>query len=157
DHGIVSYEWFIDFGSPGETLLGEGATLHVSLPLGDHAVTLRVTDAGGKTGTDTILVRVADTTTPTLTVAANPASIWPPNGAYYDVHVTVRASDACGTVTVALVSVTSSESDPDAIQDAQPGTPDVDLRLQAEKIASSRTYTLLYRATDGSGHSTQAT
>ncbi|MGH9867103.1 MAG: FG-GAP-like repeat-containing protein [Candidatus Polarisedimenticolia bacterium] len=151
DQGIVSYEWLL-----GETLLGQGAILQVELPLGEHEITLRVTDGGGLTGTSTILVLVTDTAPPSLTVAATPALLWPPNGDHHDVHVTADANDACGPVSVALVSITSSEPDPDAILDADPGTPDFDVRLQADKTGQTRIYTLVYRTTDGSGHTAEA-
>ena len=157
DGTIISYEWLLDFGQPGETLLGEGALLSVDLPLGEHHVTLRVTDDTGMSGTETILVTVADTTAPALSVAVTPNLIWPPNGTYRHVHVSARATDACGPATIALVSVTSSEPDGDAIQGAEPGTADFDMILQADKQGQTRTYTLLYQAADGSGNVSQAT
>ncbi len=153
---IDRYEWFLDFGLPGQTLLGEGSVLSVDLPLGEHDITLKVTGPTGLTGTDELLVEVADTTPPSLTVEATPALLWPPNGAYHDVHVTATAQDACGPASIVLVSVTSSEPDDDAIRNADIGTADFDVSLQADKKGSTRVYTLLYRAIDGSGQTTQA-
>jgi len=101
-------------------------------------------------------VRVTDTVAPSLTVTATPGTLWPPNGDYHDVHVTAGASDACGPVSVVLVSITSSEPDADAVLDAEPGTAGFDVRLQADKKTPTRTYTLLYGATDGAGHTTES-
>ncbi len=53
DGTITLYEWL-----NGPTLLGTGSTLNVSLPVGTTTVTLRVTDNGNLTGTDTVLVTV---------------------------------------------------------------------------------------------------
>lgn len=115
-----------------------------------------MTGPGGLSDSDELIVTVSDTTPPELTALAMPALIWPPNGTYQDVHVTATAQDACGQATIVLVSVTSSEPDDDAIRNADVGTADFDLSLQADKKGSTRVYTLLYRATDGSGQTTQA-
>ncbi len=53
DGTITLYEWL-----NGSTPLGTGATLNVSLPVGTTTVTLRVTDNGNLTATDTVLVTV---------------------------------------------------------------------------------------------------
>jgi hypothetical protein len=80
------------------------------------------------------------------------------------VHAGVQAADLCGTVSLTLESVTSSEPDDapggsdgttvEDIQDALAGTADFDVRLRAERsgAGSGRTYTLTYRATDASGN-----
>ncbi len=53
DGSIVSYEW-----SEGDALLGLTATIQTSLALGDHLITLTVTDDAGDSSSDTVLVRV---------------------------------------------------------------------------------------------------
>jgi hypothetical protein len=84
------------------------------------------------------------------------------------VEVAVESADACGDVSVALVSAASSEADdaPGAgdgatsgdIADAAIGTPDRTVRLRAERDdrGPGRTYTLIYRATDAAGNSAVA-
>ena len=62
--GIASYQWFEDFGQPGQTLLAEGAQATARLPVGVHTITLQVTDPGGKSSTDDLVVTVADTLPP---------------------------------------------------------------------------------------------
>ena len=165
---IVLFEWFEDFGLGSQTFLGTGETLQVVLPLGDHTITLRVTDSFGETDTDGVVHTVADTTPPVITVAPSPSSLWPPNHKMVDVSVTVVATEVCGTPSVVLTSATSNEPDNatgngdgdtvNDIQDADLGTADFDSRLRAERAGSGdgRTYTVVYTATDGSGNQTTA-
>ncbi len=160
---IVLFEWYEDFDLPTETFLGMGETLDVTLPLGSHAITLRVTDSFGETDTDEVFLTVEDTTPPLITVGATPDTLWPPNHHMVDVEVTVIASDDCGTPTVALTSLTSNQAD-DALGvgdgsttgDIQPGADDFHFSLRAERAGtgSGRIYTAIYTATDGSGNAT---
>jgi thermitase len=53
DGSIVTYEW-----REGSTPLATGATPGVSLAIGAHTLTLEVTDDGGSTATDTVVVTV---------------------------------------------------------------------------------------------------
>jgi hypothetical protein len=167
---IARYDWYEDYGAASERLLGSGAHLEVDLPLGAHAITLKVTDLAGLNDTDAIVVTVQDTVPPTLSVATDPSVLWPANHDLVPVGVTWLAQDACAgsAVSVALVSVTSSEPD-DAtgnddgatshdVQGADVGTPDTSVSLRAERLGKGpgRVYELLYRATDGSGNATTA-
>lgn len=165
---IVAFEWFEDFGLPGETLLGTGQTLGVQLALGTHAITLRVTDTHDAIDTDTISVVIEDTTAPMISVSLDPATLWPPNHRMVDVFATVTASDVCSGVTVQLVSVTSSEPDDaqgggdgntvDDVQGVSMGTADFSFALRAEREGAGvgRVYTAVYSATDGSGNTATA-
>jgi hypothetical protein len=98
---IATYEWFEHYGAPGESLLGSGVSLAVTLPLGTHVITLKVTDASGEIDTDTVTVTVQDGTEPALACpTVLPAECAGPTGAV--VHVIASASDACGgTTTIA--------------------------------------------------------
>jgi hypothetical protein len=164
---IAAYEWYEDYGGPGQRALGAGVILDVTLPLGTHAVTLKVSDRAGESDTAGVTVAVRDTQPPTLTLQAGPSTLWPPNHGMVPVHVVWSATDRCTPdPAVSLVSVTSSEPD-DAtgnddgatttdIQGADPGTADADLLLRAERNgkAEGRVYTLTYRATDAAGNTT---
>jgi hypothetical protein len=72
---IVSFEWYENFGTPSQILLGEGETLNVPvycgrnparfpgtgvlrLSRGTHLITLKVIDRAGMTGTDSLVVKV---------------------------------------------------------------------------------------------------
>jgi 6-phosphogluconolactonase (cycloisomerase 2 family) len=163
---IILFEWFEGFGTPDERFLGEGETIEVMLCVGDHAITLRVTDRAGATATVGVTKTVADTTPPDLRVSLEPDTIWPPSHRMVDVHAIVEASDACGPATFKLSAVESDEPAdgtgdgsfaPD-VDGVGLGTPDVDFRLRAERSGSGpgRTYTIRYVATDGSGNETIA-
>ena len=165
---IASFSWFEDFGTPAERLLADSALATVRLPLGSHALTLRVADRAGAIGAAAVAVRVVDTRPPTLTLRAIPSILWPPNHQMRPVEVAVESADACGDASAILVSVASSEADdaPGAgdgatlgdIADAGIGTPDrvVSLRAERDDRGPGRTYTLVYRVTDAAGNSADA-
>jgi hypothetical protein len=156
---ITTYEWL-----EGSTPIGAGVTLHHTFSLGSHGVTLRVTDAAGRSDTETTSINVVDTTPPTLTVGASPSVLWPPNHRMVDVTATVTAQDVCGTPAITLVSIGSNEPD-DApggedgttagdVQGAAIGTADASFQLRAERAGTGpgRVYTATYRADDGHGN-----
>jgi hypothetical protein len=97
---IASLQWFEHYGEASQALLGTGATLSVTLPLGTHTITLLVTDRSGESDTDIVTVTVNDGTGPALECpTVLPAECAGPTGAA--VTVVASASDACGgTVTV---------------------------------------------------------
>jgi len=114
---INSYAW-----SEGANALGTGSPLNVSLPTGSHTITLTVTDTGGGSATDDLVVNIVDTTAPVINVTgANPMTV--------ECHTSftdpgAMATDACaGSLTVN----TSGTVDPNT-----PGT-----------------YTIHYTASDG--------
>jgi hypothetical protein len=145
---------------------GDPITLSQSPPgpydIGDTTVTLTVTDDGGLSDTCTGTVTVVDPVPPEISVALDPAELWPPNHRMIDVDAIVTATDNCSTPAVELVSVTSSEpdngeGDGDTINDIQGadlGTADFLLQLRAERAGTGngRTYTATYTATDSSGN-----
>jgi len=121
---INSYSW-----SEGATPLGTGATLSVSLPAGSHTITLTVTDTGGGSDTDDVVVNIADTIAPVINLnGSNPMTV--------ECHTTfvdpgATATDACaGSVPVNASGTVDANT---------PGT-----------------YMIHYSATDGT-HTTNAT
>ena len=100
DDDIALFEWFEDFGAPYPILLGTGETLEVGLAMGNHVITLRVTDKAQATDTDEVVKTVLDTVPPEISVGVNPARLWPPNHRLVDVLASVVATDACGTSSV---------------------------------------------------------
>jgi hypothetical protein len=98
---IVSYDWYEDYGLPGERHLGSGATLTPVLPLGSHLVTLKVTDMAGASDTANVPITVQDTTPPLLDCPASVPAVecTGAGGAY--VGLSATANDLCGgTVTL---------------------------------------------------------
>lgn len=100
---IVSFEWLENPGQPTQTLLGTGVILDVTLPLGPHAIGLRLTDSHGATDTAETVVAVQDTTPPALNcpVAATEECAGP-EGA--QAILVATASDACS----ATVQITNN-------------------------------------------------
>jgi len=138
----------------------------VLLPVGSHAVTLRLSNASGEVATAITTVTVFDDEAPTLSLAATPGTLWPPNHRMVEVAPGIAAQDNCGTPEVRLVEMTSSEPD-DApgggdghtMGDIEIGTAAGTISLRAERdgAGSGRVYTLVYEAVDGAGHSAEAT
>jgi hypothetical protein len=99
---INSYSW-----AEGATPLGTGSTLMVSLPKGSHTITLTVTDTGGGSDTDDVVVNIVDTTSPVITCPADVVVNLPPNSTATSMVVNypaVTATDGCSS----SVDVTSS-------------------------------------------------
>lgn len=135
----------------------------VTLSLGEHMIELTVDDGKGGTDTDELIVNVVDTTPPDLSVSVTPNELWPPNHKMVDIVATVTMSDICDPDPAwTLVSIISNEPEegpgkkhfPD-IMDHEPGTPDVEFQLRAERLGGGegRIYTITYRATDASDNS----
>ena len=99
---INSYSW-----AEGATSLGTGSTLMVSLPKGSHTITLTVTDTGGGSDTDDVVVNIVDTTSPVITCPADVVVNLPLNSTATSMVVNypaVTATDDCSS----SVNVTSS-------------------------------------------------
>lgn len=161
---IATFEWFEDFGAASQRLLAEGALAEVTLPLGAHVLTLRVTDRAGASDTAEFLVEVVDTTVPVAGASISPARLWPPNHKYTTVRADLSAADACGPVSVTLIRARSSEPDDmlggadgatrDDIAGATLGTRDLEVFLRAERnaLGAGRIYTLTWIIEDAAGN-----
>ena len=172
--GIVLYEWFEAYGTPAERPLGTGPLRDVTLAVGAHDITLRVTDPQGAVATDTVVVSVADTTAPTLAIAPDPGILRPPDHTLRTVRFAYQVDDACDPSPVAtLAGVASSEPDdaPGAgdgatigdvrggVLDGDPreggapgsGAGKVDLRAERAGAGPGRVYTVIIAATDSAG------
>ncbi len=105
--GTLSYSW-----KEGATNLGTGAMLNVGLPLGPHTITLTVTSSGGASDDDDVLVTIADTTAPILTLnGTDPMTV--------ECHTTFNdpgasASDGCAGDLTSSITVSGSV-DPDVV------------------------------------------
>jgi hypothetical protein len=139
-----------------------------ALPLGTTQVVFTARDASGNPRMCQSPVLVSDTVGPQISVTLSATTLWPPNHALVPVTATVSVSDRCDpAVSFQLLSIASNEPDnglgdgdtPGDIQGAALGTADTSFALRAERsgAGSGRIYTVLYRATDGSGNSSLAT
>ncbi len=97
---IKKFEWFESYGTPTQTLLGSGQRLSVTLALGQHVLTLQVTDSHGASATAQATVTVVDTTPPVVNCpGVGPIECSAPGGSA--VSLLATATDACSaTVTV---------------------------------------------------------
>ncbi|HEX7331212.1 MAG TPA: PxKF domain-containing protein [Pyrinomonadaceae bacterium] len=96
---INSYSW-----AEGATPLGTGAMLTVNLPVGTHTITLTVTDTGGGSDTDDVVITVQDTLAPNISCPSDVVVNLPLNSTATSMVVNypgVTATDSCSsTVTV---------------------------------------------------------
>jgi hypothetical protein len=163
---IAAYEWFVNFGSAGQRLLGTGPRPSVSLPVGTHTVTLRVTDTRGRTATAQAARTVVDSAPPQLQMTLTPTRLWPAKHQMVPISADAVGSDACGTPALELTAVWSPEPD-DApgemdghtvqdVQGAAIGTSDRSFSLRAETggILGGRRYQVIYTAVDAGGNRT---
>jgi hypothetical protein len=161
---IATFEWFTGYGTAQQALVGTGQQLSVPLPFGTSVFTLRATDQWGMSATDAVQVTVQDTTPPLVTASLDRTMLWPPNHRMLQVQATVGAFDLCGSVTLSLAGVVSSEPDdvpgpgdgqtPGDIVNVSSGPVPVSFLLRAERDSGGpgRTYTLSYQALDSHGN-----
>ncbi|MCR2808338.1 MULTISPECIES: ExeM/NucH family extracellular endonuclease [unclassified Microbacterium] len=91
-----------------------------------------------------------DTVAPALTVTADPAFLFPPNGKTRTVTVTADAADDSGEVTVRLLSATAEGSKKAVVRQLSD-------RSFAVKAVVGATYSFTYEARDAAGNTTTAT
>jgi len=92
---INSYSW-----AEGATSLGTGAMLTVNLPVGVHTITLTVTDTGGGSDTDDVVITVQDTLAPDISCPADLVVNLPMNSNATSMVVNypaVTATDSCSS------------------------------------------------------------
>jgi hypothetical protein len=130
---------------------------------GVHKLRYRSRDAANNVeAAEARTIRI-DRTAPSISAAATPAVLWPPNHKLIDVSIKVRLKDALsGDAGFTLVSIKSSERD-DGRGDGHTtsdmrgwavGTADTRGQLRAERShgGRGRTYTLTYQGTDVAGN-----
>jgi hypothetical protein len=166
DGDALQVIWTIDgVANPSIAVPSGGATTSADVPftadldLGEHTVSVAVSDGVATTVSCTSTITVVDTVAPVIkSVKATPNSLWPPNHKMKNVNVKVVAEDACGDVTWEIISVSSNESD-DGTGDGNTA-PDwnivdedtVQLRAERSGNGSGRIYTITVEATDEAGN-----
>jgi hypothetical protein len=119
--------------------------------VGTTAVHCSASDTAGNSASGSFSVTVTDSTPArTITVAASPNRIWPPNKNFAGVTITVTTSDN-SPFTANIISVASSENDPD-----DKTTPDwiitgpltLDVRAEKSDQAQRRVYTIVVEVVD---------
>jgi hypothetical protein len=96
-------------------------------PMGESTVTLVVNDGMVDSAPDTLTITVQDTTPAALAVAADPASLWPPNHKHVSIGLPIEVSDLCDAAPKATAVVYSSE--PDDAEGDEDGSTTGDIRV----------------------------
>lgn len=155
--------------APANSLPGTPITLPdcalPSLGLGEHILTLTVSDGINPPVSGDITVEVIDSTAPTLSPEPDKSILWPPNHKMVNITIVTHASDNSGPPTLSAV-VTSNEpdnglGDGDTAPDwTDPVITDgvITLQLRAERSGSGngREYMITITATDASGNASTA-
>jgi uncharacterized delta-60 repeat protein len=176
DGDPLEYRWLEDaeilldwspVGPNGEADLDPGLLPYFAI--GDHTLTLELSDGIHDPVSDTVWVNVVDTTGPELSPISNVTILWPPNHRMHDAVIAANATDNAGGNVHLGVDVVSSEpagasgtrnTEPDAvIVSVDDSTGLIELRLRAEREGNgdSRTYTVIVTAADAAGNMTIAT
>jgi len=145
---------------PGDAALaGTNVLFEAVYPVGTNLVEFVTTDAIGRSDSCSITVTISDTTAPVIRrLAANPATLWPPNHKMVPVTVRAQIDEECGEVRWGILRVTSNEpingpgdgnTDPDwRIVDHDT----VELRAERSGNLTGRVYTIWVGARDEAGN-----
>jgi hypothetical protein len=129
---------------------------------GKHVLQYRSVDVAGNVEAVRQLPINIDKTPPTVACQPTPATLWPPDGKFVPVQVTVSVTDpnGSGPAGFVLVSISSNE---DAIVNEDKGfavgTASTNGSLEAKRNGGvpSRVYTLTYQGSDVAGNTTNCT
>lgn len=163
DGDELTVVWTIDGTAQPEIVIPAAASggtsvevpFTATLGLGEHTVSVAVTDGNSVAVSCETTVTVEDTVAPEITsVEASPATLWPPNGKMKTVNVSVEAEDACGEVTSKITSVSSSDGGAADYVIVDDDT----VKLRARRAGNTvRTYTITVEASDESGNTSTDT
>lgn len=164
DGDPLGFEW----KDENNNVVGTTAIASVTVPLGMHLFTLKVTDPAGLSSTATTQITVRDTTPPVIaSLTADPSELRPRNK-LVPVRLTVSVRDTCdANPSCKIISVVRKEDDDDKEDDDRARgheargsdrdddhrdwviTGDLTLELRAKR---GRVYVITVRCTDSSGN-----
>ncbi len=175
DGDLLSYLWLengtVLFGGTIQSLSGGslvGLTPYTtSLPLGNHTVTLKVSDGINAPVIEDIEIHIIDDVAPTIAPVPDKTILWPPNHQMVDITIWPNASDNSGLPVSLQATVTSNEpqgglgegdrtdkdwTDP-IVKDGL-----ITLQLRSERAGNGkgRTYTVTITGIDSAGNSSTA-
>lgn len=145
-------------------IISQSPTVGSAVGLGNHVITVTVTDAAGNSASTTVSLSVADTSAPVISsLTASPSLLSPASGKLLPVVITAVVTDNTdATPTTQIVSVTSNE----AIVAPGPRVKNPDyqitgamtLNLRAKSSTSAgRIYYVTVSSTDDAGNVAQST
>jgi hypothetical protein len=153
-----AYEWHED-----STLLGSNEVIAATLPLGAHTIQLTVTSASGETDSDEVVVTVADTTPPEMTLTVLTDTLWPANHRMVLAAEVTDISDICDASPTVSITVTSNEpisgpgdGDPDWEMEQSGDVLEIWLRAWRSGGSGGRDYYIDADVTDSSGNQATA-
>jgi len=89
-----------------------------------------------------------------MNVALSPSVLWPPNNKLADIEASIQVSGECGgSPVVEIVSISSNEALKPGDVVTGPNPLKFRVRAARDGKGKSRTYTIIYRATDPCGNS----
>jgi serine protease len=159
DGDSLNFVWTGPFGTVS------GATASVSLPRGEHTITLTVSDPSGNTASDTVVIRVVDATPPNISAATvTPDILLQANHQMVPITVSAAVLDNCDPAVVCrIISIASNEpieglGDGDTSPDwVITGSLSLDVRAERSGKGNSRVYTITIECSDSSGNSSTKT
>ena len=171
DGDTLSYTWL-----EGSTVLGTGVIATASggapatmpkltlkpMGLGDHIITLAVSDGINAPVTANLVVTVIDTTAPIIVPEASQTIIWPPNHKMVPITIRANATDAGNRPVALSASISCNESEPGQafwttpVIDQQTGVISVSLLAERWGNGGGRFYTISLTATDQAGNRSSA-
>lgn len=153
DHLGVFYRSSTGLRSAAPSFIVEGSTMYMFYELGQR---LNARIAYATADLTPFLDEPDDDVPPRITCAADPSTLWPPNGQLVDVSVDVEVEDdGSGVSGFELVSITSSDGDSAGdVAGFTVGEPSVSGQLRATRTANlgGRVYSLHYEARDLAGN-----
>jgi hypothetical protein len=152
--GVAQMQYSVDNGT---VITTPATSVMLSLSAnGQHTVMLTVLDNAGNSTTVSQPVNI-DSTAPALTIAANPATLWPPNGSTVSVAVTGTVSDSGSGVDRQSGRFTVLDSQnpfqaSGAVAIASDGSYELSVPLVAARAREARTYTIMITVSDLAGN-----
>ena len=162
DGNALTVVWTIDgVAQPQINVPSGGATTNAQvtfegdLEVGEHEVSLAVTDGVSVAVSCETTITIEDTVDPEITsIVATPDRLWPPNGKMKTAELDIEATDDCGEVTTKILSITSNQGTAADFEIVDGDT----IKLRAKRAGGTEhIYTITVEAKDESGNTTTDT
>ena len=113
-----------------------------NLPVGDHELTLEVSDGVNAPVSKSVTVKVIDTTAPTLAPTADKTILWPPDKKMVPVTIWANAGDNSGLPVTLKATVSCNEPNDGSVYWTEPAidqaTGIITLQLRADRLGKGK-------------------